>query len=133
MSTNIIQLTPHFSIKEFKCHDGTDVPDNLLPYAHKLAQQLEIIRAVDNQWISILSGYRTVTYNKKVGGKTKSFHLPCMASDIVKPHVSVTTLYMQVLTLIAQRKIIDGGIGIYDSFVHYDIRGYRARWDERTT
>jgi uncharacterized protein YcbK (DUF882 family) len=133
MSTNVFQLTKHFSVREFKCHDGTDVPPELVPYAHVLAEQLEIIRAVDNQWINVLSGFRTFDYNKKVGGKKASFHLACMAADIVKHHVRVTELYRQILTLIAQRKIIEGGVGIYDSFVHYDVRGYKARWDERTT
>jgi hypothetical protein len=30
--------------------------------------------------------------------------------------------------LIAQGKIIEGGVGIYPTFVHYDIRGTKARW-----
>jgi len=24
-----------------------------------------------------------------------------------------------------------GGLGLYDSFVHYDVRGVKARWDFR--
>ncbi|MEJ7828455.1 MAG: D-Ala-D-Ala carboxypeptidase family metallohydrolase [Segetibacter sp.] len=133
MSTNIIQLSPHFTVKEFKCHDGTDVPVVLLPYAQKLAEQLEIIRSVDDYWISILSAYRTDKYNKKVGGRKNSFHLMCMAADIVKPHIRVTELFQQILHLIQHEVIIDGGLGIYDTFIHYDIRSTPARWDERTT
>jgi hypothetical protein len=30
--------------------------------------------------------------------------------------------------LIEQGKIKQGGIGIYPSWVHYDIRGTKARW-----
>ncbi len=74
MSSNIIQLTPHFSVREFKCHDGTDVPLPLLPYVHKLAEQLEIIRGIDGMWINILSAYRTHDHNKHVGGRKRSYH-----------------------------------------------------------
>jgi len=30
--------------------------------------------------------------------------------------------------LIKEQKIKKGGIGIYTSFVHYDTRGWNARW-----
>ncbi len=133
MSSNTTQLTDHFTLREFKCHDGTDVPLPLIPYAHRVAEQLEKIRGIDDMWINILSGYRTHEYNKLVGGRRASFHLAAMAVDIVKHHVSVTELYKQILKLIEAGLIINGGVGIYDTFIHYDIRNHSARWDERTT
>lgn len=133
MSTNIIQLTPHFSAKEFKCHDGTDIPILFLPNAYKLAQQLEVIRATDDRWINILSGYRTEKHNIRVNGAKHSYHMLCMAADIVKHHESVSLLYIHILELIREKKIINGGVGIYDTFIHYDIRNVSARWDYRTT
>ena len=33
--------------------------------------------------------------------------------------------------LIELEYIPEGGLGIYNTFVHYDIRGYKARWDKR--
>ena len=30
--------------------------------------------------------------------------------------------------LISEGKMVQGGLKAYDTFTHYDIRGYKARW-----
>ena len=40
-------------------------------------------------------------------------------------------LHKLILQLIIDGKIPQGGVGLYNSFVHYDIRGSKARWDFR--
>ena len=34
--------------------------------------------------------------------------------------------------LMLEDKMENGGLGRYNTFTHFDIRGYAARWDERT-
>jgi hypothetical protein len=34
--------------------------------------------------------------------------------------------------LIAEGKMEQGGLGRYDTFTHFDVRGSKARWDERS-
>jgi hypothetical protein len=41
-------------------------------------------------------------------------------------------LHEVVMDLINQGAIHNGGVGKYDTFVHYDIREQPARWDEST-
>ena len=41
-------------------------------------------------------------------------------------------LHAVVMDLINQGAIHNGGVGKYDTFVHYDIRDQPARWDEST-
>jgi hypothetical protein len=33
-----------------------------------------------------------------------------------------------ILDLIEEGKMKQGGLGLYSSFVHYDVRGTKARW-----
>ena len=80
----------------------------------------------------VTSMYRDKKKNKEVGGSTDSKHLEGKAVDIAildgKPELIEDT----ILKLILEGRIPEGGIGIYDSHVHYDWRGHRVRWDERT-
>jgi putative uncharacterized protein VV0627 len=122
-------LTPNFRLSEFDCKDGTKVPEIYIPNAKKVAEQLEIIRAeLGGVPIRINSGYRTENHNILVGGVTGSYHLRAMAADIVASGVPVNILYATIIRLMLQGKIIKGGVGLYDNFVHYDIRGIMVQW-----
>lgn len=118
-----MQITTHFNSSEFACKDGTQVPAVYKNNMIILANQLETIREASGGAIIINSGYRTDTYNKKIGGASNSYHLRCMAADINSIALSPKKLGTLILQLIADGKIISGGVKIYSSFVHYDIRG----------
>ena len=125
-----MNFTKHFKIKEFNCKDGTPVPPQYLSNAKKVADQLEVLRAaLGGKPIVITSGYRTPEYNKKVGGVGGSAHLTASAADIVVRGIPPTQVAATIEKLIDAGKMQEGGIGIYKTFVHYDIRGTRARWD----
>lgn len=127
-----MQITPHFRSKEFNCKDGTHVPNQYMPNVKALAQQLEVLRAaLGNKPIIITSGYRTPAHNKKVGGADNSQHLTASAADIVVKGVPPEQIAATLQQLITAGKIKEGGVGLYDNFVHYDIRGTAARWDNR--
>lgn len=126
------QLTKNFSLEEFKCKDGSAVPAHLYANVNRLAFNLQVLRDHVKKPILILSGYRTVEYNRQVGGAVHSQHLLAKAADI---HIEGLTPY-QVSRIIEDLThdefMCQGGLGLYDTFTHYDIRGQKARWDFRS-
>ena len=124
-----MKLTKNFSRQEFDCKDGTKVPDNLLNNLKELAENLQVLRDYLNTPVSITgSGYRTPSHNKKVGGASNSQHLYAKAADINAKGLTPKELFRTIENLISLGKMKQGGLGLYKTFVHYDIRGFRARW-----
>ena len=76
-------LTEHFSREEFACHDGTPLPEALVPDTIRLCKNLEVLRAALGKPITILSGYRSPEHNGAVNGADHSLHLVGKAADIV--------------------------------------------------
>jgi hypothetical protein len=120
--------TKNFKLSEFKCSDGTAVPQKYWGNLAALMEQLQIIRETIDKPITINSGYRTPTYNKAVGGVANSSHLVAKAADIKVIGISSLELCKIILKLIQEGKIKNGGLGLYDSFIHYDIGNIR-RWN----
>lgn len=123
-----MQLTANFNLSEFDCHDGTPVPDELIPNVTKLAGQLQILRDALNEPIHINSGYRTPEYNKKIGGVRNSQHVMAKAADITVKSKSPKQLAAIIEKMISEGSLKFGGMGIYPGFVHVDIRKGKARW-----
>jgi len=121
--------TKNFDIKEFACKDGTAVPEMYYGNVKELMENLQVLRDFFGKPIVINSGYRTEKHNAKVGGKSNSQHLFAKASDIVVRGVSPLEVYRTIEKLISEKKMKQGGLGLYDRFVHYDVRGVRARWN----
>ena len=72
-------LSKNFKVKEFRCQDGTD--EILIDMA--LVRYLQQIRDWAGGSITVSSGYRTPSHNKKVGGSKNSKHMQGKAADIV--------------------------------------------------
>lgn len=130
------RVTEHFSAAEFACHDGRDVPSELMPNLHRLcADVLEPIRA---QWggpIIVISGWRSHEWNHKVGGALGSRHLSAEAADIRPIQTSrVDSLRSMIESMIDDGQLPAlGGIGYYPRrWLHVDVRPRRAnhiaRW-----
>lgn len=122
-----MQLTENFSLAEFACKDGTPVPEELIPNTQELANNLQVLRDHLGEPIHINSGYRTPTYNKKIGGKPASMHLQAGAGDLTVKSLTPKQLKATIEKLIKEGKMKNGGIGLYPGFVHYDI-GKVRRW-----
>jgi uncharacterized protein YcbK (DUF882 family) len=123
-----MKLTTNFQLSEFSCKDGTRVPDHLLPNVMELAKNLQVIRNEIGEGLSILSGYRTPSWNKKVGGASNSQHLQAKAADLTTKSLTPRKLHAVIMKLIKEGKIKNGGVGLYPGFVHYDVRDTPARW-----
>lgn len=123
-------ITPNFKRSEFDCHDGTIVPVEYLPNLKKLCENLEVLREyMGHQPIHVNSGFRTYEHNKKEGSSPKSQHLIANAGDIWVKDIKPTELASLIEMLIFEEKMSQGGLGIYETFVHYDRRGKKARWN----
>jgi uncharacterized protein YcbK (DUF882 family) len=124
-----MKLTENFTRQEFDCKDGAKVPEKFIENVTKLAQNLEVLRAEINEPVKITgSGYRTKSHNDKVGGAKNSLHLTASAADINAKNYTPKELAKVIERLIKQGKMVEGGIGVYKGFLHYDIRGTKARW-----
>ena len=126
--TKTTRLTKNFALSEFKCKDGTPVPEDLLNNVTLLAENLQVLRDHIDKPIRIISGYRSPEYNKRVGGAKKSQHLLAKAGDLVIRGMDTREVRSVILQLIKEGKMHKGGVGLYKSFVHYDVRGNNARW-----
>lgn len=123
------QVTKNFSLNEVTCNDGTAVPWNLLGNAIKLLQNLQVLRDALGAPIEITSGFRSVTYNKSIGGAGDSRHSHADAADIKVKGFTPKQVAAKIEQLIKEKKMSEGGLGIYPSWTHYDTRGTKARWN----
>lgn len=113
-------VSKNFKVREFACSDGSDP----IFIDSDLVTILQKIRSHFGKSVKITSAYRTPGRNKAVGGKAYSFHLYGMAADIQINGVSPSKVAAYAETLLKNR----GGIGIYSTFTHIDVRGTKARW-----
>lgn len=125
-----MKLTQHFYKIEFESGDGEEMPNEVYQNIKKLAISLQILRDYINEPIFITSGYRSANHNKLVGGRPQSYHLKGMAADIVIKNKSPEQLVKIITELFNKNKMKRGGIGLYNGFVHYDIRGEIVKWNE---
>lgn len=123
-----MKLTENFNLEEFHCKDGTSVPPELIENVIELANNLQVLRNYIKMPVMINSAYRTKEYNEKIGGVKDSQHLLAKAADIVTKNLTARQLSRIIEQLIEAGKMKEGGVGVYPGFVHYDIRGSRARW-----
>lgn len=93
-----------------------------------LADNLQVLRDHIGKPIRVISGYRSPTYNRKIGGARKSQHMTAKAADIKVTGMHPDEVREAILSLIKEGKMHVGGVGRYTTFTHYDIRGWNARW-----
>jgi len=124
-----MRLTKNFNRQEFDCKDGTIVPKEFINNLIELAVNLQVLRDYIKEVVTVTgSGYRTESRNTKVKGAKHSQHLTAKAADINAVNYTPKKLAEVIEKLIAEGKMKQGGIGIYKGFVHYDVRGTKARW-----
>ena len=123
-----MRLTKNFNLSEFDCKDGTEMPSELLTNVLELAENLQVLRDFVGVPIKINSSYRSLSHNANIGGSKSSQHLFAKAADIVIESKSPEQVANIIKVLISEGKMKQGGIGVYNTFTHYDIRGHKARW-----
>jgi hypothetical protein len=122
-------VSTHLTFQELACHDAarTPYPERFILDGRltELALLFEAVRALlGGQPLTVLSGYRTPEWNRKIGGAPNSQHVQGMALDL-RPPPGMTPdqmagklkewhLYGQLPSL--------GAVGTYRSFIHIDTR-----------
>lgn len=112
------KLSEHFWARELWCSDGS-------PFAlvhPTLVEGLERLRTICGAPVIVTSGFRTGAHNRHIGGADDSAHLYGMAADVRvvgRPTAEVAHAALQLEF---------GGIGLYSSWVHVDVRGKDRRW-----
>lgn len=115
------KLSTNFKVKEFACTDGSDP----IFIDSELVTVLQEIRTHFGKPVTITSAYRTPGKNKAVGGQTYSQHLYGKAADIKVKDIAPKKVAAYAEKLMPK----NGGIGIYNTFVHVDVRSTKSRWN----
>lgn len=126
-----MKLTKNFKRSEFECKDGSPMTENQFKNIQELAKNLQALRDELDKPINITNAYRSRAHNAAIGGSKNSQHVLGKAADIYVEDYTPKELAKVIEGLIEDGKMSEGGIGIYtkNNFVHYDIRGTKARWN----
>ena len=124
-----MKLTKNFSKHEYDCKCGCEMPEDVFKNIKKLAEQHQVIRDYIKKPIKITSGYRCESHNRDIGGVLGSKHTKGLAGDLQVNETTPIEMYFIIKYLIKRGDIVEGGLGVYNTFVHYDIRGKKARWN----
>ena len=119
------KLSENFTVKEFCCKGSGCC--STVQIDDKLVKFLQDIRSHFNVPVTINSGYRCATHNKRVGGASGSLHTKGQAADISVKGVKPTEVakYAESIGVL--------GIGLYETdkdgyFVHIDTRTNKSFW-----
>ena len=124
-----MQLTSNFSLEEFECKCGCEMPEFVKKNIIELAENLQVLRD-DVGRLDLTNAYRCKYHNADVGGSINSQHLKGKAADIKSKTLSPNEIAVRTNDLMKNESFKLGGIGIYNTFTHVDIRGTRARWSK---
>ncbi len=113
-----LKLSENFKVSEFRCNDGSDK----ILIDTDLVELLQKIRDKFKKPININSGYRTPTYNAKIGGADNSYHTLGRAADIAVSGISPQDV-AEYCESIGVR-----GIGCGANYVHVDTRTTIYYW-----
>ena len=94
----------------------------------KLANQLQTLRNELGVPVIINIAYRPVFYEVSKGRDGTSKHTKGEAGDIKAQGLKPKYVAAKIEQLISSGDMLQGGLGVYSTFVHYDIRKTRARW-----
>ncbi len=123
-STDFWDDIKYFKKSEFKCKCGKCGGFPVEP-DENLVELLENIRKHFGVPVTVTSGVRCKTHNANVGGASSSQHLKGTAADIKVKGVTPKKVAAYAETLLPNT----GGIGIYGTFVHVDVRKTKSRWN----
>lgn len=140
-----MQLSTWWNLDEFagRSRKGgprdVPVPREFVPNVKRLVSGvLQPLREAWGAPLIVVSGYRPPFHNASVGGALKSQHLTASAVDI-RPVVQTRAEVRRLLRLVENMIVDDelrqlGGLGVYPSFLHVDVRQRRrdggiTRWE----
>ena len=153
-----LQLTPHFTLKQFLCKQGGGYPKYLIIREQLLLKLEYLLEKVNDNGFTIetfgfISGYRTPFYNASIRNVQYSRHVYGGAADIFidqnkdgsmddlnndgRIDEQDVKIFHDIVSKEFDKPSYDkfkGGLGFYrknarhNGFIHVDVRGWKARW-----
>jgi uncharacterized protein YcbK (DUF882 family) len=108
-----IKLSADFYADEFESPDTRE--SRMQP---EFMTKLQRLRTTCGWQFTIKSGYRTKSYNAKLGGEDNSYHVQGMAADI--SHKGWTGI--QRYKFVSAAMALGFSVGVYDAHFHVDNR-----------
>lgn len=119
------QIAKNFFRHEFECPCGCGSDDVDM----RLVEALQQLRDRLGKPIVVNSGIRCEKHNAKIPNSSKnSQHVLGKAADIRCKGYKSEQIASEAEEI---AEFANGGLGLYDTFVHVDVRNGRARWDYR--
>lgn len=110
---------------------NTDPPTKLWRNMVGLARLLQKFKDTyaKDQPVLLHSVYRSPEYNSTLNGAArKSQHMAFRAADVSVPGKGSPQEWARVFRKLRSDEVFSGGIGLYRTFVHVDVRGTDADW-----
>lgn len=121
-----VKLAKNFYLDEFECECGCGF-DTI---SMRLVKGLQILRDIVQAPVNVNSGCRCKEHNDSLkDASPKSQHVLGKAADIYVDGYTPEEIF-DFAKFIPEFE--NSGIGIYDTFVHLDVRNGKSRWDLRT-
>ena len=122
------EVSEFFFRDEIECH-GLDCCNHSYPISSTLLKALDVFRAKVNEPVFLSCAFRCLKHNKSIGSTDTSQHPRGYAADVER----LPTFTIEGMSAVAESipEFSNGGIGLYKSFIHLDVRDLPARWDSR--
>ena len=116
------KLSKNLAVSELACNDEIEI----VLYSSGLVMKFQKIRDAVGRSVTVNSGHRTISHNKKVGGYAQSKHLFGMGLDLAPPTgITVDEFHKVCLGIMG----LDSGVGVYNTHVHIDNgKHFRKDW-----
>lgn len=118
-----MKASKNFTWQELQCKCGCGIR-NVSPRALKKLQKM---RDIVGRPFTINCACRCPLHNARVGGVPKSQHRATELMASTAFDISLTGHNREAMVRAAEIAGF-GGIGTYETFIHVDDRGWRARW-----
>lgn len=113
-----------FNIRDLKFKSGP-VPESLKDNAIRLLTELDklcTMLKVGRDAVTIISGYRSPAYNEGIDGAKKSQHMEATAVDFNVAGYEQKALFKEIYNAVKAGTLNFKGLGLYDGWVHADVR-----------
>lgn len=127
----------HFEWHEFLVKGGnnttsglnTDPPRALWGNILQVARILDRFRDEIEHTVVLTSVYRSPAYNATLPGAAKSSqHMQFKAVDFKVVGAGTPRDWAKIIRSYRSQKMFEGGVGVYETFVHVDTRGFNVDW-----
>ena len=136
-----MKLTKNFSLEELTKNNWANAEqqkksdESLTPEALEnlqlLANNLQVLRDYLGVPVEISIAWRPKWWELLKGRSGNSQHAKGKAADIKVKGYSPAQIKEIIEQLIKTGTMMKGGLAKYNTFVHYDIRGFNARWNNK--